>query len=49
MHYFKARRVQKKSLDKANDDRLLLDQSSNVYEKISLDRIPNTRQHNLVA
>jgi len=49
MQYLKAHRAQKKSLDKANDDKLLLDQSSNVYEKIPLDKILNTHQHNLVV
>lgn len=45
----KAHHAQKKSLDKANDDKLLLGLSSNVYGKIPLDKIPNTRRHSLVA
>jgi len=45
----KAHHVQKKSPDKANDDKLLLGLSSNVYGKIPLDKIPNTRQHSLVV
>lgn len=49
MHYLKAHHAQKKNLDKANVDKLLLDLSSNAYEKIPLDKIPNTRQHNLVV
>lgn len=49
MYYLKAHRAQKKNPDKANDDKLLSDLSSNVYGKRPLDKIPNTRQHNLVV
>lgn len=45
----KAHHVQMKSLDKANDDKLLLGLSSNVYGKIPLDKIPSTHQHSLVV
>lgn len=37
------------NLDKANGDKLLLDQSSNVYEMIPSDKILNIHQHNLVV